>query len=67
MHGHGVHIWPDGQSYEGYYVNNKKDWYGVSTYSIGHVYEGHYKNGKKHGSGVETLEEKRMKGTWVEG
>ena len=67
MHGHGIHTWPDGQRYEGLYVNNEKHWYGVTTYKIGHTYEGHYENGKKHGRGVETYDGEKKKGIWNQG
>lgn len=40
------------QSYEGDYINNKREGYGVYIYSDGSKYNGHWKNDIRDGKGV---------------
>lgn len=40
MHGKGIFTWLDGRKYEGEYVNDLKEGYGVFSRSDGKVYDG---------------------------
>ena len=40
MHGIGKYIWNDGRSYEGDYVQDKKEGYGLYKWPDGSTYEG---------------------------
>ena len=51
-HGRGLFIWEDGESYLGYWANDKREGEGTNTYANGNTYQGYYKNGKKEGLGV---------------
>ena len=51
-HGRGLFIWEDGESYLGYWANDKREGQGTNTYANGNTYQGYYKNGKKEGLGV---------------
>lgn len=44
--------------YEGEYVNDKKEGYGVFKWASGNVYEGMFKDDERHGKG---------KMTWTDG
>ena len=44
-------IWTDGAKYEGSYVANKKQGYGVLTWADGKKYEGFWFEGIYHGKG----------------
>jgi hypothetical protein len=37
--------------YEGSFVDNKKEGYGIYTWKSGHLYKGHYKANMRHGYG----------------
>ena len=49
MHGKGKFKWPDGRVYEGSYVEDKKEGYGLVSWPDGRVYEGMWKDGRQHG------------------
>jgi hypothetical protein len=51
MNGKGKCVWPDGRTYDGEYVDDKKDGYGVYTWPNNKQYRGYWKNGKQHGVG----------------
>lgn len=46
MNGRGITIWADGKQYDGEYVDDKKQGYGVFTYENGRRFEGEWLNGK---------------------
>lgn len=50
MHGFGKFS-KDGIVYEGQYINDKKEGYGIITNNDGSKYMGEWKNGKQHGHG----------------
>ena len=50
-HGKGLFIWKDGETYLGYWANDKREGDGTNTYANGNTYQGNYKNGKKEGFG----------------
>ena len=50
-HGKGLFIWKDGETYLGYWANDKREGEGTNTYANGNTYQGNYKNGKKEGLG----------------
>lgn len=47
MHGKGKYTWPDGRSYDGEYVNDKKEGKGIYTWADGRQYNGQWLNGKQ--------------------
>jgi hypothetical protein len=58
----------DGKSYEGGYVHDKKEGYGVFKWQDGRVYKGGWSNGIQHGDGLffaPSEDEKR--GVWHNG
>lgn len=55
MHGYGEFYWPDGKKYFGYYVNDKKEGFGMFMWSDHpklKAYIGFWKDGKQHGVGI---------------
>ena len=52
MHGYGEFKWADGKKYIGYYINDKKEGFGIYywLYPL-RVYMGFWKNGKQEGLG----------------
>ena len=51
--------------YDGNFIANKKDRYGVMTYSDGKCYKGYFKNDKRHGKGsLVTNSEIYYSGEW---
>ena len=46
MNGHGTFTWPDGRTYVGDFVDDKKEGNGNFTWPDGRTYEGGWKNGK---------------------
>eukprot|EP00736_Rhodelphis_marinus_P014452 Rmarinus@m.475 len=67
-HGKGKATFPDESSYEGDYVEGKKQGYGVYTYKDGSKYEGGWQNNLKHGEGTITYSDGSVfKGTFVNG
>jgi len=61
--------WPDGRCYEGDYVDDKKQGYGVFKWPDGRVYEGAWFNGKQHGRGTyqASVRGEKKEGEWKEG
>ena len=55
MHGKGLYKWPDGNEYEGDYINNIKEGEGVFKWKDGRKYKGKFKNGRPHGKGILTV------------
>lgn len=52
MHGYGEFLWRDGKKYAGFYVQDKKEGFGIYFWeSLNKVYIGFWKNGKQHGVG----------------
>ena len=47
IEGFGKAIYPNGNTYEGYFKQGKRQGTGVMTYSTGERYEGYWANGKK--------------------
>ena len=41
-HGKGIFTWPEGNKYEGEYLNDKRHGYGIYTWPDGKKYEGEY-------------------------
>lgn len=54
MHGEGVLTRSDGRRYEGSFVNDKPDGFGVQIWSDGAIHAGPWKEGKQHGIGNYT-------------
>lgn len=52
MNGKGKMEWPDNKVYEGDYLDDKKQGFGVFIWPDGRYYEGEWKNGKQHGVGT---------------
>jgi hypothetical protein len=46
MNGKGHTVWPDGKSYDGSYLDDKKDGFGIFIWENGKKYEGEWQNGK---------------------
>jgi len=46
MHGKGRQTWPDGRSYEGEFINDTKEGYGIYRWADGRIYEGKWLKGK---------------------
>ena len=55
MHGYGFYIYADKVTYEGQFVNDKKDGFGIYCWTDGRKYEGCWKKGKQHGLGSFTV------------
>ena len=55
MHGKGLYKWPDGNEYEGEYINNVKEGKGEFRWKDGRVYTGAFENGRPHGKGLLTV------------
>ena len=49
--GRGVQVWPDGSLYEGYWKNNKANFYGRLLHKDGDIYQGSWLDDKAHGVG----------------
>ena len=54
MSGQGTYTWPDGRTYIGSYVNDKKEGFGTYFWADGRKFEGEWKDGKQHGEGKIT-------------
>jgi hypothetical protein len=50
----GIHLWPNGDKYEGEYRDGKPNGQGIYTWADGRKYVGEWKDGKKHGQGTFT-------------
>ena len=47
--------YPDGNSYDGDWVEGKKEGFGTYRWANGQVYVGEYKNNKQHGTSNSSL------------
>ncbi len=53
-HGRGTFTWPNGDQYQGQWLNDQPDGQGIHSYSDGRRYEGQWRRGEKHGRGIAT-------------
>ena len=55
------------ETYEGNWVNGKRDGFGHQQFSTGNSYEGTFRNGKYHGTGtyIWKKEGRKYEGEWV--
>ena len=68
MHGYGEFSWKDGKKYAGYYVNDKKDGFGIYFWSNPlRVYIGFWKDGKQDGIGKYINHKGTKFGKWKNG
>ena len=49
----GILKWPNGEQYEGEFLDGQFDGYGVFYYANNTQYQGNWKNGKKFGEGQQ--------------
>ena len=60
--------WPNGKKYDGEFLNDKKDGYGVFTWENGRQYLGYWHQGYKNGVGMYVNEEGEENiGLWQDG
>jgi hypothetical protein len=58
----------NGDIYEGYLENGKKQGYGKMIYSYGDIYDGYWKNDNKHGNGTLITSKCNIyDGEWIAG
>ena len=63
--GYHTETYANGERYEGYFVNGKRQGVGRMEYANGDVYEGAYEMGKRHGQGIMTYAAgSRYEGNW---
>ena len=62
----GEFIWKDRKAYIGFYVNDKKQGFGMLLIHQCY-YVGFWKNGKQHGAGKEIKDKKEKYSLWFEG
>lgn len=68
MHGYGEFLWTDGKKYKGYYVDDKKNGFGMYLWSEPiRVYIGFWRDGKQHGIGKYISPNKERFGLWANG
>jgi hypothetical protein len=68
MHGYGEFKWKDGKKYLGYYVNDKKEGFGIYYWaSPNRVYIGFWKGGKQDGIGKYINPKLTRYGLWKNG
>ena len=61
-------MWPDGRKYDGDYVDDQKEGFGIYFWPDGKRYEGQWSDGKQHGEGkILNAKGKCRKGIWEEG
>ncbi len=66
--GYGLYVWPNGNRYEGDWVDGKTHGKGVHTWASGNRYEGDWVDGNRTGRGVLTWADgHRYEGYWVDG
>ena len=67
-HGKGVYKWPNGDMYEGMFINNMAQGKGIKTWADGRRYMGDWVHDKANGQGVySSLNGDRYEGAWVNG
>eukprot|EP00128_Syssomonas_multiformis_P008024 Colp12_sorted_trinity150504_noHs@16594 len=65
-HGFGKAVLPNGDMYEGEYINGLREGKGTYKFKNGARYIGEYKEGKKHGNGVLVYPDgSKYEGTWI--
>ena len=52
MNGKGIFTWPDGKTYSGSYLDDKKHGYGTFVWPSGKAFEGYWKDGVQDGLGI---------------
>eukprot|EP01050_Picozoa_sp_SAG11_P001882 SAG11_NODE_88_length_17244_cov_17.187460_6_plen_117_part_00 len=68
MHGRGSLAMLNGDRYEGEWMNDSKEGYGVHGYSDNSKYEGNWKDDKQHGKGtLVTSDGSTYQGMWKDG
>lgn len=68
MNGYGEFYWSDGKKYAGYYVNDKKEGFGIYYWTNpAKAYIGFWKDGKQEGVGKYISQNKVKYGHWVQG
>jgi hypothetical protein len=64
----GTYIFPNGNKYDGEWVDDVKEGYGILTYVNGERYEGYWKNDKvRSGGGSGSGSSSRAESLWLEG
>ena len=72
-HGHGIYSWPNGDRYEGYYVNDWAEGRGIYTWGAesrwaGDRYDGLWRRGRRHGPGhYAKAGQPPFRGLWRDG
>ena len=64
MNGEGKFIYPNGDFYEGKFVDGKKSGFGKYKWGNDKYYEGNWDNNKQHGEGVMFLNGNFLKGSF---
>lgn len=54
-HGEGQIKYPNGESYNGYWIEDQYHGKGVYIYSNGETYAGYWKHNLKHGNGTDLV------------
>lgn len=64
----GRYAWPNGDSYNGEWLDDKRHGKGIDTYASGHRYTGEFADGQRHGQGTYTFPDgESYVGEWREG
>jgi hypothetical protein len=68
MNGYGEFYWKDGKIYVGYYLNDKKEGFGIYYWpNLNRTYIGFWKDGKQDGIGKLINKGKVKYGQWING
>ena len=68
MNGYGEFTWQDGKKYFGFYVDDKKEGFGIFYWASSQkFFVGFWKDGKQEGSGKIVTENKVKYGLWKNG
>ena len=67
MNGKGKYTWPDGNEYEGEYINDKREGQGKFKWKNGDIFEGTFHDGKPNGKGIIINKGSKYKGEFVKG
>lgn len=69
IYGKGIMTWRDGSTYNGHYINGKKEGYGKFVFVSQNYYEGYWQQGKQEGLGTLFSKngEEQKKGIWKDG